>query len=308
MGPFGDGFTETTSPFIDFTGFAGGFWDAENNSDHFGAREYAKSQGHWLTPDPAGLAAVNPANPQTWNRYAYVSNNPTSFVDPSGLDRNLNWGPQGGGGMTGLYAMTGGNSYNTWVNTFIQSQIAAGNVQLTYSTYTYHPGAWQISEVNSQIITGDTSSSNGDSMYQVQFGSLRMIGGEGYFSLSSATEDFPDDSLLMAQNEGPQNPGPQNPALKGLAPIGTPKTSSQCSIYSRGASGAALNFICRVTPNNPWSQRMRGCLQALYDPNSGYLPVPFPIVTMVAPPFDLNSILPGTGAHAVCVLEASQNP
>jgi RHS repeat-associated protein len=82
---FGDGFSETASPFVDFTGFADGFWDSENNADHFGAREYAKTQGRWLTPDPAGVAAVNPWNPQTWNRYAYVGNNPTTFVDPSGL-------------------------------------------------------------------------------------------------------------------------------------------------------------------------------------------------------------------------------
>jgi hypothetical protein len=107
--------------------------------------------------------------------------------------------------------MTGGNSYNTWVDTFIQSQIAAGNLQLTYTTYLYHSNPWQISEVQSQIITGDTSSSD-DTMYQVQFGTLQTIGGGGYFSLSSATEDFPDDSFLLAANNGPQQPQqPQQP-------------------------------------------------------------------------------------------------
>jgi RHS repeat-associated protein len=95
---FGDAFSETASPFVDFTGFAGGFWDSENNGDHFGAREYAKTQGRWLTPDPAGVAAVDPMNPQTWNRYAYVGNNPATFVDPSGLKRNMP-GPNPGPGM-----------------------------------------------------------------------------------------------------------------------------------------------------------------------------------------------------------------
>jgi RHS repeat-associated protein len=52
---------------------------------HFGAREYAKTQGRWLSPDPAGLAAVDPSNPPTWNRYAYVMNNPLSYIDPTGL-------------------------------------------------------------------------------------------------------------------------------------------------------------------------------------------------------------------------------
>ena len=84
MGPFGDGFTETYTG-LDFAGFAGGVWDQENNGDHFGAREYAKTQGRWLTPDPSGLAAVDVTNPQTWNRYAYVTNNPVSMTDPLGL-------------------------------------------------------------------------------------------------------------------------------------------------------------------------------------------------------------------------------
>ena len=45
-----------------------------------------RSQGRWISPDPAGLGAVNPANPQSWNRYAYVLNNPLALADLAGLD------------------------------------------------------------------------------------------------------------------------------------------------------------------------------------------------------------------------------
>ena len=38
-----------------------------------------------MVPDPAGLAAVDITNPQTWNRYAYVANNPLNAIDPLGL-------------------------------------------------------------------------------------------------------------------------------------------------------------------------------------------------------------------------------
>jgi RHS repeat-associated protein len=48
-------------------------------------RQHSTAQGRWLVPDPAGLAAVDLTNPQTWNRYAYVANNPNSYVDPLGL-------------------------------------------------------------------------------------------------------------------------------------------------------------------------------------------------------------------------------
>src|SRR6185437_14289439 len=54
--------------------------------DHFAMRTYASSLGRWLTPDPSGLAAVDPNNPQSWNRYAYALNNPASAFDPLGLD------------------------------------------------------------------------------------------------------------------------------------------------------------------------------------------------------------------------------
>lgn len=41
--------------------------------------------GRWLSPDPAGLGAVDLTNPQSLNRYAYALNNPTTFTDPLGL-------------------------------------------------------------------------------------------------------------------------------------------------------------------------------------------------------------------------------
>jgi RHS repeat-associated protein len=48
-------------------------------------RQHSQSQGRWLVPDPAGLAAVDITNPQTWNRYAYLANNPLNATDPLGL-------------------------------------------------------------------------------------------------------------------------------------------------------------------------------------------------------------------------------
>jgi hypothetical protein len=48
-------------------------------------RQYHATQGRWIKPDPAGMASVDPANPQTWNRYAYVNNSPLNSVDELGL-------------------------------------------------------------------------------------------------------------------------------------------------------------------------------------------------------------------------------
>ena len=59
-------------------GGAGGLYD-------FLFREQSPVPGRWLSPDPAGLAAVDRDDPQTWNRYAYVRNTPTSLTDALGL-------------------------------------------------------------------------------------------------------------------------------------------------------------------------------------------------------------------------------
>jgi len=49
-------------------------------------RGYHQIEARWLSPDPAGMAVADAASPQSWNRYAYVLNNPTSFIDPTGLE------------------------------------------------------------------------------------------------------------------------------------------------------------------------------------------------------------------------------
>jgi len=51
----------------------------------FLARELPPTQGRWVSPDPAGIGAVTPANPQRWNRYSYLANSPMMALDPTGL-------------------------------------------------------------------------------------------------------------------------------------------------------------------------------------------------------------------------------
>jgi RHS repeat-associated protein len=59
--------------------------DAESGLDHTLNRQYPSNIGRWLTPDPAGKKAVKLNDPQSWNVYAYVRNNPTTLTDPTGL-------------------------------------------------------------------------------------------------------------------------------------------------------------------------------------------------------------------------------
>ncbi len=81
--PYGETYAEAGAGDHDFTGQN---VDTTWNLYDFLYRGYDLMQGRWISPDPAGLAAVDITNPQSWNRYAYVENNPTNFFDPLGLD------------------------------------------------------------------------------------------------------------------------------------------------------------------------------------------------------------------------------
>ena len=100
--PYGEPYNQYGTADPSFTGqnqdTASGLYD-------FLYREQSSVQGRWISPDPAGMGAVDPTNPQTWNRYAYVLNGPMSNIDPQGLDCWVV--PDGRGGSMLMYSGTG---------------------------------------------------------------------------------------------------------------------------------------------------------------------------------------------------------
>jgi RHS repeat-associated protein len=83
--PFGDSYSESPANYA-YHNFTGQREDTVQGLSDFMFREYSVGQqGRWISPDPAGLAAVDITNPQTWNRYAYVGNSPLDSVDDNGL-------------------------------------------------------------------------------------------------------------------------------------------------------------------------------------------------------------------------------
>jgi RHS repeat-associated protein len=81
--PFGETYSILNTPYVSFTGQQ---QDTVSGLADFSAREYNPTQGRWISLDPAGSKVADPRNPQSWNRYAYVLNDPLSNTDPSGLD------------------------------------------------------------------------------------------------------------------------------------------------------------------------------------------------------------------------------
>jgi RHS repeat-associated protein len=82
--PFGEDLTCTgteDSP-LHFTGKE---HDWESGNDFFGARYYGETMGRFMRPDPDQAAGFDHMeDPQAWNGYAYVRNNPLRYADKDG--------------------------------------------------------------------------------------------------------------------------------------------------------------------------------------------------------------------------------
>ena len=99
--PFGEAYSQSGTTDLSFTGQE---QDTVSGIYDFSARNDPVNQGRWIVPDPAGFAAADPAIPQSWNRYAYVINNPLVLIDPTGMDYC--------GGSSAPYTTGGGGTGN----------------------------------------------------------------------------------------------------------------------------------------------------------------------------------------------------
>jgi RHS repeat-associated protein len=76
-------------------GFATYWRDQKTGLDYAINRYYHSALGRFTSPDPY-MASGGPGVPQSWNRYAYVQNDPVNFADPAGLFRCITTWSQSG--------------------------------------------------------------------------------------------------------------------------------------------------------------------------------------------------------------------
>lgn len=150
--PYGENYAGSGTTDLSFTGqnqdAVAGFYD-------FWFRKYNPVHGRWVSPDPAGISATASANPQTWNRYAYVLNNPLAMVDPLGLcvidgmeyqdnDWACSWLGGGGGGGGGSAGGGGGSFVAVYVPGYYQMYGTNDDIYLEWVdptwSYVYIPG------------------------------------------------------------------------------------------------------------------------------------------------------------------------
>jgi RHS repeat-associated protein len=65
--------------------------DAETRLDWFASRYFSAAQGRFTSPDSLMGKPEWLVDPQRWNRYAYVRNNPLKYIDPKGEDLTVYW-------------------------------------------------------------------------------------------------------------------------------------------------------------------------------------------------------------------------
>jgi RHS repeat-associated protein len=107
--PFGDGPQCTGTTEWGYMHFTDDYHDSEDNLEHTLFRQYSSGQGRWMRPDPYS-GSMDFGNPQSLNRYSYVTNNPTNAMDPLGLEDGNQGGPFGAAACT-LLSGTGDEAF-----------------------------------------------------------------------------------------------------------------------------------------------------------------------------------------------------
>jgi RHS repeat-associated protein len=113
--------------------FTGKERDAESGLGYFGARYYGSALGRFSSPDQP-LIDQQPIDPQSWNLYSYVRNNPLAHVDPDGLDC-VTTSNQTSGGVT--VTTERGGSADTCSGTYVNGTVDVSSYQYNGSSLSW---------------------------------------------------------------------------------------------------------------------------------------------------------------------------
>ncbi len=233
-----------TAP-VDPFQFTGKEYDGESGADYFDARHYASIMGRFLQPDPAGPSATDPSNPQSWNLYAYVLNNPLIFIDPDGLDcvylNDAGDGVQSIDQNSNFSECSGGGGY--WIEGAVNS---SSQVKVNSDT---------------GIVTGYGFDSNGNA----EFSEAGAAGSNAWGAWTQTFGTGVSLNLLDAANNPTQTPrqaATQYCQQHGQLSFNIPFTKIPVTISASTTLGpanfSATNDINTVFPVIPWPEWLGG--------------------------------------------------
>jgi RHS repeat-associated protein len=85
--PYGENYSSQNTD-----GFATYYQDAASGLNYADQRYYSSQYGRFAMPDPyqaSDDSSEVPEEPRSWNRYAYVLNDPVTFYDPGGASPDV---------------------------------------------------------------------------------------------------------------------------------------------------------------------------------------------------------------------------
>jgi RHS repeat-associated protein len=184
-----------------FTGYQK---DTETSLDFAEARMYENRFGRFTAVDPL-LASGKSANPQTFNRYVYVGNNPIIVTDPLGLDwfkkfnkeKNLwEYNERGGEGWDPVtYNESGYFTVNNWC---WEGECGSGNA----TAYLYQSGGWDLGERANYGLT-NAIADTGTSVAQFGWNSAAWINNGFWWAVSRPSPFAYNGSTTPAPNQIP---------------------------------------------------------------------------------------------------------
>jgi len=137
-------------------------WESGLGLYDYGARFYSAALGRFVSADSI---VPSPGNPQSFNRYAYVLNNPLHYVDPSGhIQNNPN------------ELLRADNILNTLTNDYdVKIRKDWGWKGLPWARK-WNAGAWTIDELETilQEVTGLATAMGGSRSFRDTFGGVRI--------------------------------------------------------------------------------------------------------------------------------------
>jgi RHS repeat-associated protein len=84
--PFGKPLTDTPlAAAAEAISYSGELYDPYTGLDIYQYRSYNPRLGRWMSPDPSGLHYADLTNPQSFNLYTFVTNDPLKYFDAHGL-------------------------------------------------------------------------------------------------------------------------------------------------------------------------------------------------------------------------------
>jgi RHS repeat-associated protein len=198
--------------------FTGKEHDAESGLENFEARYDASSIGRFMTPDDGSDQTVD--DPQSWNLYAYVRNQPLRYVDPTGH------GVQGATAAASSCAQDQGGGGHTTCNVDTSGTTTAQNAAA--ATVAAPPVLDKIDEAFNAVansVAKEMESSAGS-----------FLGALGLVLLSPGTLNSGEDQMVAdrnAANSSPPEPAPAaGGAGKGKKPHGNTAGDQYAELYA----------------------------------------------------------------------------